>query len=307
MLDIEKKHWENGAKHIAGIDEVGRGPLCGPVVACAVILPQDIDIDGITDSKKLTPKNREKLFQIIKEKATSIGIGMVHEDRIDEINILQATMEAMNIAIDNLSISPDFLLVDGNMKRLCKVEQESVVKGDQKSMSIAAASIVAKVTRDAMMAQYDRVFPGYGMARNMGYGTKEHMEALKEKFSTPIHRQSFSPVDRHMPTFADVGGIDRLSIRLAASELVKAGHEIHVVGDPDSCLVDILTSLDGRLHSYHLQRENAAEAGPESIRDEAQALAGKMDLKKDITKGIDISVISVKFSKVKPKVTFRKV
>lgn len=177
--------------HICGIDEVGRGPLAGPVVACAVILPKDCDILYINDSKKLSAKKREELFDIIKEEAVSVGIGMASPERIDEINILQATYEAMRQAIANLSVKPELLLNDAVMIPGVDIKQVPIIKGDAKSISIGAASIMAKVYRDHMMEEYDKVFPGYDFASNKGYGSKEHIEALHRLGPCPIHRCSF--------------------------------------------------------------------------------------------------------------------
>lgn len=177
--------------YICGIDEVGRGPLAGPVVACAVILPKDCDILYINDSKKLSEKKREMLYAEIMEKAVAVGIGIVGPERIDEINILQATYEAMREAISKLSVQPDLLLNDAVKIPGVDIPQVSIIKGDAKSASIGAASIVAKVTRDRMMVEYDSIFPEYGFAGNKGYGTAVHIEALKEIGPTPIHRRSF--------------------------------------------------------------------------------------------------------------------
>lgn len=177
--------------HICGIDEVGRGPLAGPVVACAVILPKDCDILYINDSKKLSEKKREALYEEIMVKAEAVGIGIVGPERIDEINILQATYEAMREAISKLDIQPDLLLNDAVKIPGVDIPQVSIIKGDAKSASIGAASIVAKVTRDRMMVEYDSIFPEYGFAGNKGYGTAVHIEALKQHGPTPIHRRSF--------------------------------------------------------------------------------------------------------------------
>lgn len=177
--------------HICGIDEVGRGPLAGPVVACAVILPKDCDILYINDSKKLSEKKREALYEEIMAKAEAVGIGIVGPERIDEINILQATYEAMREAISKLDIQPDLLLNDAVKIPGVDIPQVSIIKGDAKSASIGAASIVAKVTRDRMMVEYDSIFPEYGFAGNKGYGTAVHIEALKQHGPTPIHRRSF--------------------------------------------------------------------------------------------------------------------
>ena len=176
---------------ICGIDEVGRGPLAGPVVASAVILPKDCDILYINDSKKLSEKKREMLYDEIMEKAVAVGIGIVGPERIDEINILQATYEAMREAISKLSVQPDLLLNDAVKIPGVILPQVSIIKGDAKSASIGAASIIAKVTRDRMMVEYDSIFPEYGFAANKGYGTAIHIAALKELGPTPIHRRSF--------------------------------------------------------------------------------------------------------------------
>ncbi len=176
---------------ICGIDEVGRGPFAGPVVAGAVILPPGCRILYINDSKKLSEKKREELYPVILEQALAVGIGMASPQRIDEINILQATYEAMRLAIKNLSVTPDILLNDAVTIPGVTVRQVPIVKGDEKSLSIAAASIVAKVTRDRMMAEYDKEFPGYAFASNKGYGTAGHIAALKAHGPTPIHRRSF--------------------------------------------------------------------------------------------------------------------
>lgn len=176
---------------ICGIDEVGRGPLAGPVVAGAVILPKDVEILYLNDSKKLSEKKREALYDEIMEKAVAVGIGMAGPARIDEINILQATYEAMRMAIEKLSVRPDLLLNDAVTIPGVEIQQVPIIKGDAKSVSIAAASIVAKVTRDRMMKEYDAIFPGYDFASNKGYGTKTHIEALKSLGPCVIHRRSF--------------------------------------------------------------------------------------------------------------------
>ncbi|MCR5650473.1 MAG: ribonuclease HII [Lachnospiraceae bacterium] len=177
--------------YICGIDEVGRGPFAGPVVAGAVILPKDCDILYINDSKKLSAKKREELCEIIKEKAVAWSTARIENDRIDEINILQATYEVMREAVKNLAVKPDILLNDAVTIPGIDIRQVPIVKGDAKSISIGAASIIAKVTRDAYMKEYDEMYPGYGFSSNMGYGTAAHIKALKELGPTPIHRRSF--------------------------------------------------------------------------------------------------------------------
>ena len=177
--------------YICGIDEVGRGPLAGPVVAGAVILPKDCNILYINDSKKLSAAKREELYDEIMEKAVSVGLGYVGPERIDEINILQATYEAMRQAISKLEPQPDLLLNDAVTIPGIEIMQVPIIKGDAKSISIGAASIIAKVTRDRLMEEYDHMFPGYGFASNKGYGSAEHIAAIKEHGPTPIHRKSF--------------------------------------------------------------------------------------------------------------------
>ena len=192
-LEEMKAYEKENAQYelICGIDEAGRGPLAGPVAAGAVILPKDCRILYLNDSKKLSPKKREELAKEIRGKAIAVGIGMASPERIDQINILQATYEAMRMAISNLEVKPDLLLNDAVTIPGIEIPQIPIVKGDAKSVSIAAASILAKVTRDHMMAEYDEIYPGYGFGKHKGYGTKAHIEALKELGPCPIHRRSF--------------------------------------------------------------------------------------------------------------------
>ena len=189
MSVYEKEH--SDCQYICGIDEVGRGPFAGPVVAGAVILPKDDPILYLNDSKKLSEKKREALYDEIMERAVATGIGVVSPARIDEINILQATYEAMRMAIGNLKVQPDLLLNDAVTIPEVEIPQVPIIKGDAKSVSIAAASIIAKVTRDRLMVEYDKVLPGYDFASNKGYGTKKHIEGLKELGPSPIHRRTF--------------------------------------------------------------------------------------------------------------------
>ena len=177
--------------YVCGIDEVGRGPFAGPVVACAVILPANSNILYLNDSKKLSEKKREELYDVIMKEAVAVGIGMRDAGRIDEINILQATYEAMRDAIHNLAVKPDVLLNDAVTIPGVDIKQVPIIKGDAKSVSIAAASIVAKVTRDRMMVEYEKEYPGFDFASNKGYGTQKHIEALQAQGPTPIHRRSF--------------------------------------------------------------------------------------------------------------------
>ena len=189
MSVYEKEH--SDCQYICGIDEVGRGPFAGPVVAGAVILPKDDPILYLNDSKKLSEKKREALYDEIMERAVATGIGVVSPARIDEINILQATYEAMRQAIDGLGITPDMLLVDAVTIPNVSIRQTGIIKGDAKSVSIAAASILAKVTRDRMMEEYDKLYPEYGFAKHKGYGSKQHTDAIHEYGPCPIHRRTF--------------------------------------------------------------------------------------------------------------------
>lgn len=185
------EHQYEGYGAVCGIDEVGRGPLAGPVVAGAVILPTDCEILYLNDSKKLSEKKRELLYDEIMEKAVATGIGVISPARIDEINILQATYEAMRMAISNLKVQPSVLLNDAVTIPLVEIPQVPIIKGDAKSVSIAAASIIAKVIRDHMMVEYEEIYPGYSFASNKGYGSAQHIAALKELGPTPIHRRTF--------------------------------------------------------------------------------------------------------------------
>ena len=193
MLDFESQLYNEGITLIAGVDEVGRGPLIGPVVAAAVILPVNYFNKDIKDSKKLTSKKRDLLYDIIMKDAISIGIGIVSESIIDEINIYEATKVAMKNAIDDLKIKPEHILIDA-MKLDLNISSTSIIKGDAKSETIAAASIIAKVTRDRMLEKMDLEFPIYDLKNNKGYGTKKHLEALKKYGPCKYHRKSFSPV-----------------------------------------------------------------------------------------------------------------
>ena len=194
----ERNYWLRGITRIAGLDEAGRGPLAGPVVAAAVIFEPGVSIPFVNDSKKLTEKRREELYHHIRERAVAVGVGLVNHDVIDRINILQASMLAMNKAIADLKVEPEQLLVDGNFFRHEKFPVENIIKGDSRSHSIAAASIIAKVTRDSLMREYDQVFPHYGFAQHKGYGTRDHIAAIHRHGFCEIHRRTF-----HVPVLID--------------------------------------------------------------------------------------------------------
>ena len=189
MLEFDRSRLASG--RLAGVDEAGRGPLAGPVTAAAVVLPEDAVIDGLNDSKKLSEKRREELFDVIRDKALAYAVYSVDEKRIDEINILQATFEAMRGAVGALDVIPDLVLVDGNRSPGLELPCETVVKGDSKSMLIAAASILAKVTRDRYMRRMAEIYPGYGFEKHKGYGTKAHYEAIERLGLCDIHRRTF--------------------------------------------------------------------------------------------------------------------
>lgn len=193
MSEFEKKLYEEGYKLIAGVDEVGRGPLAGPVVASSVILSKDCYIPKLNDSKKLSEKVREELYDVILEKAVAVGIGIVSAKEIDEMNIYQATKKAMKLAIEDLEYSPDYLLIDA-LELDLPIAQEGIIKGDARSVSIAASSIVAKVTRDRMMKEIAKTYPDYGFEQHMGYGTKQHIQAIEDYSICIEHRKSFSPI-----------------------------------------------------------------------------------------------------------------
>ncbi len=191
MKEIENSLYESGYNFVAGIDEAGRGPLAGPVCAAAVILPKDAVIDGINDSKKLSEKKREQLFDIICQNAIAYSVEFVYPDVIDDINIKNATALAMHNAVVNLAVSADFILIDGNDNIPYETDYRYVVKGDAKSQTIAAASILAKVSRDRLMSELDKKYPQYGFAKHKGYGTKMHMQAIQEYGVSDVHRKSF--------------------------------------------------------------------------------------------------------------------
>ena len=191
MWSIENEFYAKGIQVICGIDEAGRGPLAGPVCAAAVILPAHLDLPGLTDSKKLTDKRRRELFPLIKEQAVAYGIGLASEKEIDEVNILQATFLAMERALAQLTVKPDLALIDGNREKDLGVPVKTVVKGDSLSANIAAASILAKVTRDDMMLEIAKQYPEYGFDIHKGYGTKAHYEALRAHGASPVHRNTF--------------------------------------------------------------------------------------------------------------------
>lgn len=196
MYEYEDELYEQGIKLIGGIDEVGRGPLIGPVVTACVILPKDYVLEGLNDSKKLSEKKREKFYDILMKDAISIGIGIVDEKEIDKVNIYQATKEAMKEAVDNMKTKPEHILVDAMPLEL-DIPTTSIIKGDAKSITIAAASVIAKVTRDRMLDELDKIYPMYDLKHNKGYPTKKHLEAISKYGITKYHRLSYGPVAKY--------------------------------------------------------------------------------------------------------------
>jgi ribonuclease HII len=194
MLQIEREYWRRGVTRIGGVDEVGVGPLAGPVVAAAVILPPEVPLRGIDDSKKLSAKQRERLAREIEECALAWGVGIVEVADVDRLNVFHASLEAMRRAVQSLAVDPEQLLIDARRIPGLAIPQQSIVGGDRRSYSIAAASIIAKVARDRIMCDLDHLYPEYGFARHMGYGTPSHLEALRQFGPSPIHRRSFVPV-----------------------------------------------------------------------------------------------------------------
>lgn len=202
---FERRAQAQGARVVAGIDEAGRGPLAGPVVAAAVVLPLGCDLPGVDDSKKLSESRREELFTLIHSHALAIGVGVSDATTVDRINILQATLVAMRQAVEQLPVTADYLLVDGLSRVPLLVPQQTLTKGESRSLSIAAASIIAKVTRDRLLLELDREHPGYGLAIHKGYGTKAHLSAIAALGPSPIHRLTFRGVREHLPANGATG------------------------------------------------------------------------------------------------------
>ncbi|OUW63249.1 MAG: ribonuclease HII [bacterium TMED198] len=243
MKEFEEKYWRNNYKRVCGIDEAGRGPLAGPVVAASVIFSPNSFLESAKDSKKLSEKKRNAIFKDIYNAALSVGVGIVNEETIDRENILEATYIAMRKSIYRLSVNPDIVLVDGRKAKIGEYKQESIIKGDALSFTIASSSIIAKVTRDRMMMEYDKVFPEYGFASHKGYGTKYHIEAIRENGATCIHRKSFRPVSSFLPTFKeiprDVYG-NSFSIGYYASLKIKEGFSVEFISSEPGLAIDLV-------------------------------------------------------------------
>lgn len=264
---------------IAGVDEAGRGPLAGPVVAAAVILPREFDLPGLNDSKKISPGKREKLFKAIQEQAVSIGIGSIDASTIDKLNILQATYRAMQMALGRLTVYPERALIDGSELPNQVIPNEGVIKGDESVPSIQAASIIAKVTRDREMLEYHTIFPEYGFDKHKGYGTRFHLDALEDWKASPIHRQSFKPVAHERMSLAWYQSSRRigwLGEKLAALHLRDRGYRIHAmnVRVAPHGEIDIVAEKEGTRVFVEVKtaRQSPTQTGSPDERIDAQKL-----------------------------------
>ncbi len=299
---------------IAGVDEAGRGPLAGPVVAAAVILPENHEINGLADSKKLSEKKREKLFDEIYSQAVCIGVGIVEREEIDRTNILKATHKAMFKALGSLNPQPKKALIDGYALPNQIIPNEGIVHGDDQIDSIKAASIIAKVTRDRIMKQYDIILPEYGFAQHKGYGTKKHIEKLIEHKAVPIHRQTFNPVDKHLPTIqwlkknAKVGYFGE---RLAALDLYKKGYKILSMNHHCAPYgeIDIIAEKNNEL--IFVEVKTAASKTMGNVENQVNAAkikkltraVDKYLMDNEITKDIRLDVVAVIIQKNGPDLT----
>ncbi len=297
---------------IAGVDEAGRGPLAGPVTAAAVILPDDHTITGLTDSKKLSASHREKLFDEIYKNAISVGIGIVEVNEIDKINILQATYKAMYKALGNLDSKPDKALVDGSTLPNQIIPNEGIIKGDDKVDCIRAASIIAKVTRDRIMEQFDIIFPEYEFAKHKGYGTKVHLEKLREYKATLIHRKSFRPVKENLPTITWLQNnrkIGQWGEKLAALEYYKNGYKIHALNHHCAPYgeIDIVAEKDNEMVFAEVKTAAGKILG--GIEDQVdelklQRLSDAIDkyiMDYELEKDIRLDVFAIRLGKYGPK------
>ncbi len=315
FFQFDNQYRQGGIQYLCGVDEAGRGPLAGPVVTAAVILPEEAIITGINDSKKLTPAKREKLYDEIYEKAVSVGVGIVHEREIDRMNILKATILAMKKSLGALSVKPQLVLIDGNPVEITHFPVRNLVKGDTRSLSIAAASVIAKVTRDRMMSEYGKIFPDFGFERHKGYGTSKHIDVLKKLGATPIHRRSFSPVSSCLPGkshFENRQWLGKYGEQLAACAMVKLGFRI--------LQMNYLAAGVGEIDLIHEEGDewvfsevktgfakndwgDPAHRIDEYKRDRLMEAAADYLSKNDFTGHTRFDVISVQFFKGKPRIT----
>tara|TARA_A100001015_G_scaffold320544_1_gene447303 strand:- start:1589 stop:2521 length:933 start_codon:yes stop_codon:yes gene_type:complete len=301
LIKYEKKYWDEGFQKIVGIDEAGRGPLAGPVVAASVILKPYEIIEGVKDSKKLSSKKRKDLFNQIYEKALSVGVGIVDEDIIDEINILKATFLAMKKSLGNLNLKPDKVLIDGPYSDITIYPTDYIVNGDNISQSIAAASIIAKVTRDKIMYEYDKIFPDYKFINHKGYGTKYHIEQLELKKSTPIHRRSFKIVKNNMPNYDfylnKKNGFKNLAHQIVGVKYIKkhfaiVEQNISVSGNNiNYCFIDLNNN-----YKFVMMLDNSSK---NIIKDDIKNLLQDYLNQNNLQNNYTIDVISLKFIKGK--------
>ena len=311
MLEYEHKYWNEGLKYIAGVDEAGRGPLAGPVVASCVILNSDFNIEGINDSKKLTPKKRFTLSELIKKNAVDVSIGIANEKEIDDLNILQATFLAMKRAVGNLKISPQRLLIDGPHSNIKLIPVNNIIKGDSKSLSIASASIIAKVERDRIMCEYNKIYSEYAFDKHKGYGTKLHFNALQKIKATPIHRKSFRIVKSHLPNFEFYKKrnlFNNLGSKLVAISFIKRNYileEQNILLDDDTN-IDFLYTKDNKRFFIKVLIQDDSNLSGNNIN--IQSFLNLIDRKikeKESKKKNWFNVISVTFiPKNKPKIIF---
>ena len=297
---------------IAGVDEAGRGPLAGPVIAAAVILPNSYNLEGLDDSKKITPKKRSHLFVEIQHQATAIGVGVVEAAEIDKTNILQATQQAMKMALGRLKPRPDQAVIDGYALPTQIIPNKGVIKGDQTVDVIKAASIIAKVTRDNMMEQYDIIFPVYGFKKHKGYGTREHMDKLQLNKACAIHRKSFKPVAAAMPTLSWLrkeGRIEQWGEQVAAVYLIDRGYEIlsmNVYCSPYG-KIDIIAEMDGIIIMVEVDTYSKKQLGtPTQNIDQnklkkLEAAINKYTVDMQVEKDISLDVICVYLQHSTPK------
>ena len=308
LYEFDHSHLNEKIKTVAGMDEAGRGPLAGPVVAAVVILPHDFHMDSIKDSKKISEKKRAILYDEILKNAIDYGIGICHEDEIDHLNILQATFKAMKKAIGQLNTKPDLILIDGLKGQINYYNCKYIVKGDSKSQSIAAASIVAKVSRDKYMIEYEKIFPEYGFAKHKGYGTKFHIEAIKRYKSSPIHRKSFKPIRNHLPTYSSYNTnlkLKKLAVQIASSVKVKNNFNILEIYKNRS--FDILHIEKHRIVLSKVKlilNENIVEDEYKLNYDDIER--EMIFLEKKLKEDIQFDVISIQLSKTKPIITIKK-
>lgn len=314
LFEFDNTFRANKDSLLCGIDEAGRGPLAGPVVAAAVILPPNCEIVDVKDSKKLSQKKRFKLYQKIIDIALSFSFGIVHERKIDEINILNATYEAMKQAIGGIKTKPELFLIDGNPVPFSHINQRNVIKGDNKSLSIASASILAKVTRDNLMEQYSKVYPEYGFEKHKGYGTKNHINNLKSLWATPIHRLSFKPVKSYLPGhdhFRNRHWLGKRGEQLAASSLIKLGNEIIELNYSVSGIgeIDIIHMEGNEIVFTEVKTGYSGNRWGDPIdqidrkkRDRILETAEVFLSKKDYNAHVRFDVISVQFSGNIPKI-----